>query len=35
MVPQLLALFRSHPRPRSRVRALNSQPWPAIENLEE
>ena len=35
MVPQLLALFRSRPRSRSRVRALNSQPWPAIENLEE
>jgi hypothetical protein len=35
MVPQLLALIRSHPRARSRARALNSQPWPAIENLEE
>ncbi len=35
MVPQLLALFRSHPRARSRARALNSLTWPAIENLEE
>ncbi len=35
MVPQLLALFRSHPRARSRACALNSQAWPAIENLEE
>jgi hypothetical protein len=35
MVPQLLALFRSHPRARSRSRALNSPTWPAIERLEE
>lgn len=35
MVPQLLALFRSHPRARSRTRVLNSLTWPAIENLEE
>jgi hypothetical protein len=35
MVPQLLALFRSHPRARSRARVLNSLTCPAIENLEE
>jgi len=35
MVPQLLALFRSHPRARSRSRVLNALTWPAIENLEE
>jgi hypothetical protein len=35
MVPQLLALFRPYPRARSRARVLNSQTWPAIENLEE
>jgi hypothetical protein len=35
MVPQLLALLRSRPRARSRARALVSQSWPAIENLEE
>ncbi len=35
MVPQLLALLRSRPRARTRARALVSQSWPAIENLEE
>jgi len=35
MVRQLLTLLCPHPRARSRARALNSQPWPAIEFLEE
>ena len=35
MIPRLLTLLRAHPRARSRARALNSQPWPAIESLEE
>ncbi len=37
MVPRLPTLFRPAPRPRlrSRARALDSQPWSAIESLEE
>jgi hypothetical protein len=35
MVPRLPTLFRPHPRARSRARALNSQPWSALESLEE